>query len=441
MMGLRGSSAPGVIGPLDATTGRPIAERTPATIGARLAVSGAWLAAWVVMAAWIALVGYNSRDPDSRLYAQLSAQLAAEPVARWIAPDWADLWGWRGLYREHPVGLFVPAALLARAGYPALQAAYAVNGLFQILSFVLIGLIANAVIPRRDARALSWMLQLLPIAFVFRVRANQEYALLLGLLFAIYATERARTRGRWALGMLVGFAWVLLVKGLFAFIVPLVSAVWLLALADGRENFVRQRAAWLAIALMPIVAIGLALVYEHAYVSVTGASFLAGYRARQIPEGALTGGSPIRRMLYSLGWYVSRVIWFAFPWSVVAGAAIVSTWRRQSYRALWPWRTGETDSITDQRRAQQGAWFALVAAAALVVAFSIAHRKAERYIFPAYFLVGAVGVGAALGRYPRLGRLAARLDRPWVPAAVWFALFVLRMLTLGKLPELTFWRT
>ncbi len=345
------------------------------------------------------------------------------------------------MYREHPVGLFLVPALLVRTGYPALQAAYAVNGLFQILSFVLVGLIANAVMPRREARALSWMLQLLPIAFVFRVRANQEYALLLGLLFAVYATERARTRGRWALGMLVGFAWVLLVKGLFAFMVPVISLLWLLAFADGRQQLIRQRAAWLAVALTPIVAIGVALVYEHAYVSVTGASFLAGYRARQIPEGAITGGSPFTRTLYTLGWYTSRVIWFAFPWSVVAGAAIVSAWRRQSYRALWPWRTGETDSTPDQRRAQQGAWFTLVAAAVLVVAFSIAHRKAERYIFPAYFLVGAAGVGAALGRYTWLERLAARFDRPWVPAAVWFALFALRMLTLGKLPALTFWRT
>ncbi len=60
--------------PLDERVG----EREPpsATIGARLAVSGAWLVAWVVMATWIALVGYTSRDPDSRLYAQLSAQLA-----------------------------------------------------------------------------------------------------------------------------------------------------------------------------------------------------------------------------------------------------------------------------------------------------------------------------------------------------------------------------
>jgi 4-amino-4-deoxy-L-arabinose transferase-like glycosyltransferase len=394
------------------------------------------------MAAWIALVGYSSRDPDSRLYAQLSAQLAAEPAARWIAPDWAGLWGWRGPYQEHPIGLFVVPALFARAGYPTLQAAYAVNGLFQILSFVLIGLIANAVIPRRDARALSWILQLLPIAFVFRVRANQEYALLLGLLFAVYATERTRTRGRWALGMLAGFAWVLFVKGLFAFMVPLVSMVWLLALADSRADLARQRAAWLAVALMPIVAIGLALEYEHAYVSVTGTSFLAAYRARQIPDGAITGGSPFTRTLYTLSWYTGRVIWFAFPWSVVAGAAIVSAWRRQSYRALWPWDAGDTDSARDRRsRAHQGTWFALVAATVLVAAFSIAHRKADRYIFPAYFLVGAAGAGAGLGRYAWLARLAERFDRPWVPAAVWFGLFVLRMLTLGKLPEFTFWRS
>ena len=126
--------------------------------------------------------------------------------------------------------MFVVPAVLGRAGYPPVQAAYAVNALYQIVSFALVTLIAVALVPRQ-AVALGWILQLLPIAFVFRVRANQEYAVLAGLLLAIYATERARTRPAWIAGMVGGFCAVLLVKGVFAFMVPIGCGVWLVSRA------------------------------------------------------------------------------------------------------------------------------------------------------------------------------------------------------------------
>jgi hypothetical protein len=405
----------------------------------------AWLLAWIVAAAMIAGVEYSSRDPDSRLYTGISAHLVDEPVDRWISPQWWGLWGLTGAYTEHPVGMFVVPAALGRLGYPAPQAAYAINALYQVLSCALIGMLAAVVVPGRDARAVTWIVQLIPIAFVFRIRANQEYAVLLGLLLALYATERTRARGAWALGMLAGFAWVLLVKGVFAFIVPLTCGVWLLArgAADGPPGLQPGRSrvplvAWTTVVAMPLVGLALVLLYESAYQHVTGRSFLELYRARQIPEGAITEGAPIWRAAYTLLWYTSRVIWFAFPWSLVSGAVLVTLFRA---RAWWPARvlTHQTDRESILRR--QGAWFGIVAAAVLVFAFSAAHRKADRYIFPVYFLVAAVGGAAALARVPRLAQLADRLDRPWVPATVYVALFLLRLLTLGKLPEFTFWRS
>jgi hypothetical protein len=42
-----------------------------------------------------------------------------------------------------------------------------------------------------------------------------------------------------------------------------------------------------------------------------------------------------------------------------------------------------------------------------------------------YYAVGAAGAVAALRTLPRFRRFAARLDRPWVPAAVWFLFFIL----------------
>jgi hypothetical protein len=77
----------------------------------------------------------------------------------------------------------------------------------------------------------------------------------------------------------------------------------------------------------------------------------------------------------------------------------------------------------------------------LVGAFSLAHRKADRYLFAVYFIVAAVGAIDAVNRFAWLRRVVDRLDRPWVPAAVYLGLVLLRLVAGDMLPEFTFWRT
>lgn len=397
----------------------------------------AWLAAWLSVALLIAATRYETRDPDSQLYAGISARLVSEPISRWIAPQWWGFWQSEGPYVEHPVGMFVVPALLGRAGYPAAQAAYAVNALYQVICFALMTLIASSVTSRVDARALGSILQLLPIAFVFRVRANQEYAVLAGLLFAVYATERARTRPIWATGMLAGFCAVLLVKGVFAVMVPIVSVLWLVSRSGANAGSRAERGAWSAVVAMPFVGALIAWGYETAYLHVTGQSFLEIYRSRQLPDDAIAGQSTLLRTAYTGTWYTTRLAWYSFPWSLLAAAYAAGTVRAAGWL---PWQSAR-DGGADRSSGFQGAWFAFVSAVLLTAAFSLAHRKADRYIFPAYFLIAAAGAGPALARYPRLGRLARRADRPWVPAAVYVALVLLTIVSSGKLPVFTFWRT
>jgi hypothetical protein len=73
-------------------------------------------------------------------------------------------------------------------------------------------------------------------------------------------------------------------------------------------------------------------------------------------------------------------------------------------------------------------------------AFSLSDRRADRYIFPAYYAVGAVGAVAALRLAAWLRRAAERLDRPWLPAAAWAVLFVAHLFAgrLG-LPTVKLW--
>jgi hypothetical protein len=413
----------------------------------------AWIGAGAASFLLIALVGFTSGDPDSRVYAGISARLATEPLARWIAPEWWGLWDFTGPFREHPIGILVLPALLGRLGYPAAQAAYAVNGVFQIASLVLVQVIAARLVRPREARALGWIVQLLPIAFVFRVRANQEYAVLAGVLLALLATERSYRRPLSAALTALAFAWTLLVKGIFGFMVPITCAVWLAVrtwIERGVTRQARPVAPWVGLGLVLLVAPALAIAYEHAYVRATGDSFLAFYMGPRLNPEAVAGGA-LERVGYNTMWYTGRLIWYAFPWSLAGLAACVWLVHGRARRVARPAsvNTGDPDAARSQsqdaeaakERDLRGLLFAVGASFLLIVLFSFSDRKADRFIFPAYYFLAAAGGVAAVRYSPVLSRIVDRLDRPWVPAACWVGLFLLRLVTGSHLPQFTFWRS
>ena len=461
--------------------------------GGRSAAMLSWIAALAVSFIVLAAVRFTSGDPDSRVYAGIAARLASEPFARWIAPEWWGQWGFAGPFREHPIGIFVLPALIGKAGYPAQQAAYAVNGAFQVASIVLLQLLAVRLATAREARALGWIVQLMPIAFVFRVRANQEYAVLAAILVALLATERSRERVAWAWLTAVGFTWALLVKGVFGFVVPVVCAVWLAARAwdiwrdvgpglqsgpgdvgpglQSRPRLTRPLAPWIALALVLLVAPALTLAYERAYVSATGQSFLAFYIGPRLNPDAVAAGST-GRLAYNTVWYTARLAWYAFPWSLIALTTCVVVLRgyvgqgfrlrvklRRSAEALSasapsaparPRRSSESgvgaEAVSpaengERRSGESGLLFAVVASFVLIVLFSFSDRKADRFIFPAYYFMAAAGGVTAIRRWPAVSRVVNRLDRPWVPAVCWLSLFALRLVTGSHLPQFTFWRS
>ena len=187
-----------------------------------------WCAALVAAASLLVATDYRSRDPDSALYARISAELAQQPASQWIAPQWGGAWDQHGLFREHPVGILLPSVVLIRLGVPGAQAAYIVNMLYQAAVIALIPLLAGVVLRATEARPLAWVLQLLPVSFAYRIRGNQEQPLLMCFLALVYGTARARhepgvdsARGRVLLLSGAG-------KGAFATFALVAAALWLL---------------------------------------------------------------------------------------------------------------------------------------------------------------------------------------------------------------------
>jgi hypothetical protein len=365
----------------------------------------------------------------------MAAQLAETPVSRWIAPVWPDGAYMQGLFREHPVGLFLLPALLARLGYPAEQAAYAVNALYQVLTLLVLARVAAAFAEAREARSLAWLLQLLPIAFAYRVRANHEQAVLLLFLLALLGTERARRSAAGIPIVVLSLMALLLTKGLVAFLALLACALWLFVgdVADRQKE--RTLAVW-GLAAAGVAMIGTGAAYEALYRSSVGESFLGYYLGRWLgAEGLQQSDSVLAGKLYNLVWYAGRLLWFAFPWSL---AMIVAVWRRRA-TVLEPVLGRDRSKAS---RDDRGLLFTLSAAALYLLAFSLSDRKAERYIFPSYFLVGACGAVAALRASPAFRNLVDRWERtqPYTAVLVWLLSLALHLVG-GRLqlPRIKVW--
>jgi len=377
-----------------------------------------WCGAIAVAALLLVANDYRSRDPDSSLYARLSGELAEEPLSAWIAPEWRGAWNQEGLFREHPVGILLPSVVLIRAGVPAAQAAYIVNMLYQAAVIALIPLVAGVLVKGFEARTLAWVLQLLPVSFVYRIRGNQEHPLLMCFLAVIYATERARTHPAWIALTVVAFGFLVLVKGAFARFTIVAAALWLLIVPAPAGS--TDRWAWMGLAGAALASVLMMTGYEALYVRTTGESFLEFYRATRLGQSIqLTDPRVVPHALVNAGWYLLRLAWFAAPWSLVA-FAVIGIWLRAALQGR------ATEQF--ERASSRGILWVVLTTVVFIAVLSPALVRAERFIFPAYFALGAVGVVTAIRSFARAGRLALRADQyTWLPVAVWMVTFLLSL--------------
>jgi hypothetical protein len=282
---------------------------------------------------------------------------------------------------------------------------------------VLIPLVGAALLKPIEARSLAWLLQIMPVAFVYRIRANQEHPVLMGFLALLYSTHRARSHAGWMAVMAVSFGFLVLIKAAFAMFALVAAALWLLMVPvpSGGSNL----RAWIGLAVTVAAAALLVVGYEALYVRTTGESFLAFYNSTRVGGSIrLTDPAVIPHALVNVGWYIARLLWFAAPWSLCACVAVWA-WLR--------WRTAGVGGPFDPS-SERGLIWALAVTAVYIAVLSPALVRAERFIFPAYFVIGAVGVAMASRNAASMHRVVARAaHHPWLPIAVWFGTFLLSL--------------
>jgi 4-amino-4-deoxy-L-arabinose transferase-like glycosyltransferase len=393
-----------------------------------------WTAAFVLVAALIVATHFSSTDPDSQLYASISGRLSEEPVSHWIAPEWWDFWPethMTGLFREHPAGVFLVPVALSRLGIPGERAAYIAGVGAGLASLLLIAVLIGRLASVADGRASLILLQLMPVAFLFRVRANHEYPMLVALLVTILSVEGARRSWWWIAGIAFGLTLGLLVKGVFVALVVLAAGLWIL-LNPTRLRGTVWRVMVACVAGAAITA-GIAVLYDIAYVRATGEAFWAAYWVRQL--GPVTIATPLDNastLAGHLAFYLTRLLWFPAPWSLalLAGAWHLLRDRPDGQRPSSWARLSPT--------AKRGLIFALGFAALAVLLLSPSSRFAERYTFSAAYMIGAAGVVVALRTWSGLSRAVMAIDArvPALPAVVWLVLMLLRIVIGPWLPRI-----
>jgi 4-amino-4-deoxy-L-arabinose transferase-like glycosyltransferase len=386
-----------------------------------------WIGGFVLVAALLVFTGFASDDPDSALYAALSARLAEGPPARWIAPEWWGHWDGEGLFREHPIGVLLLPTLLGALGIPGVQAAYIVGMAAGLAYILIIGHLIARISTPIDGRLALVLIQIMPVAFIFRIRANHEYPMLLCLLLTIVGLDGVRRSWRWLPVPAVALTAALLIKGVFVAIPLLAAGLWILCNPRGIAG-----AAWRPVAACVVAGLTMAsaaVAYDALYLQVTGEAFWGPYWDRQLAP--LTLSAPVggeSTFLSHLGFYLLRLLWHPAPWSLAMVAA------------AWRWRRGIARRWRGLPEAPRRALaFTLLFAGASILLLSPASRFAERYAFSATYATAAAGTVVALHTWPALRRVLAHLDGqlPALPALCWLVLMILR-LTLGPyLPRIS----
>jgi len=384
----------------------------------------AWTAFFFIAAALLVAGGFSSADPDSALYAGIADRLAQEPVRRWIAPEWWGFWPeaqMTGLFREHPAGVFLMSAALTLIGVPAAQGAYVIGVGAGLASLLLMAALIRRLTTRDDARSALVLLQLMPVAFIFRIRANHEYPILVCLLLSLLGLAWIGEKRPWWMGALAvaaGLAGGLLIKGVFVVLILLAIAVWL-AINPQRSDVPKVRSVLAVVAGLAAMA-AVAAAYDAHYLSVTGETFWGPYWRRQLgPLSILTPLEGASTLALHVLFYISRVIWHPAPWSI---ALVVTLWRFRSRLTMRFLANADTR--------QRGAAFAVIFAGLAILVLSPASRLAERYAFAATYAVACAGAVAALREWPAVSARLRALDRriPALPAVLWLLLIVLRLL-------------
>lgn len=312
---------------------------------------------------------YIARENDSRLYARIVNDQAQRPWIEFIAPKWNGGEHYAETetpyFRDHLAGIFFLPTILAKLGINGMQATYVCSLLYKTITLFFFFMWLRLYVSSEIAGLIVLGLQLNPQSMNYTLRANHEALLLLFMAFGIWANHSKR----YTLAILacIGSYLTKGVPGLILAGILALDSLW------RDRNLLLPSVRFVATL---IIATGISYAYEQWFVSVTGYSFFEKYISTQIMGRSVEGAkqtSFLIVMLKSLGYYSSRILSYALPWTI--GIFAIKK-LKDSDRPVWQ--------------------SCLCVVIPYVIFFSLFNRTASRYIYPAFYFAMIVGLLALL---------------------------------------------
>ncbi|MBH46993.1 MAG: hypothetical protein CME71_02355 [Halobacteriovorax sp.] len=317
---------------------------------------------------------YIARENDSRLYARIVNDQADRPLTELIAPKWNGGEHYAETetpyFRDHLFGVFVVPTLLAKLGVPALQATYVCSLFYKTIALIFFFLWLRLYVSDSIAGLIVLGLQLNPQSMNYTLRANHESLLLMFVIMGIWANHSKRY-----VIALVACIGAYLTKGLPGLILPGIMALETLVI--DRKVIAPGLRFVGALSLIALISYG----YELWFEAMTGHSFFSKYISTQIMGRSVEGAAEVSKfvvILKGLGYYASRMLSYALPWTI--GIFALKKILPSDHKI---WKS------------------CLCVMVPYIVFFSLFDRTASRYIYPAFYFTMVIGL-LALCRIRRL---------------------------------------
>jgi len=378
-----------------------------------------WALFFVLASILLVNSSYKSKSGDSQFYTELVEHLSAKPAGEWIAPKWHGTHGhpYDAYVRDHFLGNVFIGLILTKLGLPAGHALHVFQMLSQILSlFLLVGISGFFIKDNRSPLSLLWALQLIPVAFTYQIRANHEQSMMLFTLMAVYAALLSTRSLKYLWIVLVGIQGVFLIKGASVIVVPfLCLGAYLLETKN-----LKQTGCFAGILLLLFSTLaGTLYFYEHWFREVTGLEFFSEYWQVQIMQRSLYPSyiqNVFLNKLVNLSYYLSRCFYYTLPWSLILLVVLI---RNRS--CIW----AKTKELLRNLERPENSAILLLAFCGLTypLIFSLSDRTASRYIFPAYYFLGAamvLGLNVYVSKFRQLVEAIERYGVFPVASSLWF---------------------
>lgn len=364
-------------------------------------------------------LNYQTSDPDSQFYVFLTRQQALRDSSELMAPYWLGQQNIRPdeYVRDHLIGQIALGYGFAQLGFPPETSLYVACALFSLLSYLLIHAILRHWLSSEDALLATLLTLILPISFLYRVRANHELPLLFFCLLVVWGGLSIRSLARYTALVVLSTAGVFLVKGFVFVVIPMLAVLTLLL--NGTLTLKRWIARSLVVGLVSVAVTGaVGVAYEAAFRQVTGQSFFHDYFTIQFLNRSVrhtAGDYPfILKRVWAMGYYLVQSLWYGVPLTVVGGYVFFGKGQRgpvgrgqKSARvfALWThcrsFLRSEVPLCSGLPSAMQGFVLLLVLALSYIALMALSDRVSGRYVFPAFYLI-PMGIAVQLASMGKL---------------------------------------